>query len=325
MTGGLEKAHPSAIDEIRLTDDRGFTVGRIGFAIELYFQAGEVVARREALVAILRDYHECFDGQITHYLKVNASRSSRITSKAYLDHFSGKAASLSPAAPFDGSVFGYPGGEIVEEPTPVSLSFSAAGPDPLAPLGLSYMSAYFPASFIASQGQAHLVEMTRRWAMALHAVHGCAGYSVLLEQGEFGAGGAAALMPVLKRYPGLDFSDPGMFLVESSDADATSIKSINWLTVLGDDALMRLGGTDAVARQLGVTCPVHSWANGAIVQAGNIPRLGDRDRGIVLSDYRRVAQLVKPIRFSAYKRGLFALGHGEDEREQTRQWLERFD
>jgi len=79
------------------------------------------------------------------------------------------------------------------------------GPHPLAPLGLSYWSVYFPASFVAAHGYAHLVETTRKWASVLKAAHGTAGYSVLLEQGEFGAGGVMALMPALKRFPGLDF------------------------------------------------------------------------------------------------------------------------
>ncbi|MHB2264868.1 type VI immunity family protein [Aliihoeflea sp. PC F10.4] len=321
----LDEIHSSAIDEIRLTDDRGFTIGRVGFAVELYFENGDTVERREALVGIAREYHGYFAGELSHYLKVDASRLSRIDGDAYLDYYAGKAATLKPNEPLDASIFGYPGGAVVDEPVPVSMSFSAAGPHPLAPLGLSYLNVYFPASFVAAHGYAHLVEITRKWASVLKAAHGTAGYSVLLEQGEFGAGGVMALMPALKRFPGLDFSDPGMFLVEASAADVTSIKSINWLTVLGDDALAKLGGPDAVAQKLGPTCQVHSYPGGAILQAGDVPQLGDRNRAIVLDEYRRVAELVRPIRFSAYKRGLFVLGGGEDEREETRKWLQRFD
>jgi len=116
-----------------------------------------------------------------------------------------------------------------------------------------------------------------------------------------------------------------MFLVEASAADVTSIKSINWLTVLGDDALAKLGGSEVIAQKLGPTCEIRPYRGGLIIQAGDVPQLGDRNRAIVLDEYRRVSELVRPIRFSAYKRGLFVLGGGEDEREETRKWLQRFD
>ncbi|MCO6389455.1 DUF3396 domain-containing protein [Aliihoeflea aestuarii] len=314
-----------AIDEIRLTDDRGFTIGRVGFTVELYFKGGETVERRTALAAIVRDYHGFFGKELTHYLKVDANRLSRICDDTYIDHYAQQAEALPPEEPFDAGVFGYPGGAVVDEPVPVSMSFSAAGTEPLMPLGLSYLSVYFPASFVAAHGYVHFVETTRRWAASLEAAHGTAGYSVLLEHGEFGAGGVRALMPALKRFPGLDFSDPGMFLVEASAADAASIESINWLTVLGDDALTRLGGAEEIAQRLGPACQVHLYPTGAILLAGDVPQLGDGSRAIVPDEYRRIAQTVRPIRFSGYKRGLFVLGGGEDEREETRKWLQRFN
>lgn len=321
----LDDAHSSAIDEIRLTDDHGFTVGRVGFAIELYFKSGEDVAKRSALVSIMREYHDLFGGALTHYLKVAANRLSRISGDAYLDYYAQSAEALPPDEPFDASVFGYPGGAVIDEPTPVSMSFSAAGPEPLSPRGLSYLCAYFPASFVAARGYGHFVEMTRKWAATLQVVHGTAGYSVLLEHGDFGAGGVMALMPALNRFLGLDFSDPGMFLVEASEADDTSIKSINWLTVLGGDGLARLGGIEAIMQRLGPTCEVIHYWGGVVIQAGDMPQLGDCNRGTILEEYRRVADVVRPIRFTAYKRGLFVLGSNEDERDETRKWLQRFD
>lgn len=233
----LDAANPSAIDGIRLTDDRGATLGRIGLAIELYFKSGESIETRSALVSILREYHGHFAGALTHYLKVNASRLSRIDKENHLDHYARQAELLTPDSSFDASVFAYPDGKVIDEPTAISMSWSAAGPPPLAPLRLSYLSVYFPVSSIAARGHAYLMDLTLQWATALQATHGSAGYSVLLEHGEYGASGVLPLMPTLKRYPGLDFSDPGMFLVEASGAETTAIKSINWLTVLGDDAL----------------------------------------------------------------------------------------
>ncbi|MFW8607745.1 type VI immunity family protein [Rhizobium beringeri] len=131
--------------------------------------------------------------------------------------------------------------------------------------------------------------------------------------------------PPLKRFPGLDFSDPLHFEVESDLGDGRQIKSINWLTVINEEIVGKLGGQGALAKELGESCPIHGIDGGLIIQAGSEPQLGDVNRGLVLDDYRRVAKVLEPVRFNDYRRGLFVLPEPYDKIEETRRWLRRFE
>ncbi len=134
-----------------------------------------------------------------------------------------------------------------------------------------------------------------------------------------------ATLPALKRFPGLDFSDPNVFQVEAARSDGLHIKSINWLTILSDKIVGRLGGRQALEAKLGSSCPVFDFNSGVIVQAGEEPQLKDNNRGILLDDYRRVSGALKMVRFEDYKLGLIALPEAYDDMEETLSWIRRFD
>ncbi|WP_083638749.1 type VI immunity family protein [Rhizobium oryziradicis] len=314
----------SELDKVELSDD-GFVVGRIGFALELYFLGGDKVETRLALCKMLREYHALFADKISHYLKVDANRLTKANGEAYLDYYEEKARSLSPDEAMDTMVFGYPGKKIVDEPASISIAFTAIGPDPLIKLGRSDICAYFPASFVAEHGYGVLLDLAMRWSSAVDILHGSAGYSVLFEHGIYSGSETLTVLPALKRFPGLDFSDPSSFKVDSEDSDGLSFKSINWLTILGDKIANRLGDKIALREKLGSSCPVHEFDGGIVVQAGDEPQLGDNNRGIVLDDYRRVAKALKPVRFEDYQLGLFALPEPYDSVEETLNWVRRFD
>lgn len=315
------------IDGIVFANRNGFIESRVGFAIELYFLGGETAATRLALCGMLRDYHALFGDELSHFLKMSGSRLTTISGTGYLDYYEEKARSMAADEPMDAMIYGYPGKIVVDEPTPLSISFTATGPEPLSPLGRSMISAYFPAAFVAARGSQMLLDLTKRWAAAVATVHGGAGYSLLFEHGIFAGGSMAAetVLPALKRFPGLDFSDPLHFEVESDLGDGRQIKSINWLTVVDDEIAERLGGADSLAARLGLTCPILPYDGGLILQAGGEPQLGDADCGLVPDDYRRVAQALKPVRFEAYRRGLFVLPESDDPIGKTLAWLRRFD
>ena len=64
---------------------------------------------------------------------------------------------------------------------------------------------------------------------------------------------------------------------------------------------------------------------GAVIQAGDRPQRGDVNRGMVLDDYRRVAEVLNPVRLEAYRRGLFVLPAPYDQIDETLAWVRRFD
>ncbi|ACM37422.1 MULTISPECIES: type VI immunity family protein [Rhizobium/Agrobacterium group] len=312
------------LDKVELTHN-GFVISRIGFSLELYFLGGERVETRLALCQMLREYHALFADKISHYLKVDANRLTKADGEAYIDYYEEQARSLPPDEAMDTMVFGYPAKIIVDEPAPISIAFTAIGPDPLMTLGRSNICAYFPASFIAEHGYGVLLDIAMRWSSAVDILHGSAGYSVLFEHGSYSGSHALTVLPALKRFPGLDFSDPGKFIVYSEESDGISIKSINWLTVLGDKVATSLGDKTVLREKLGSSCPVHDFDGGIVVQAGDEPQLGDNNRGIVLDDYRRVAKALKSVRFEDYELGMIVLPEPYNSVEETLSWVRRFD
>lgn len=326
----MERSHltqelADELDAITLTQN-GSTVARVGFAVELYISNGQAISSRLALCSILRDYHALFSGKLSHYLKVDANRLSRIDGSSYLDYYEDKARTLPPEEPMDAMVFGYPGKKIVDEPQALTISFTASGSEPLFPNGNSNICAYFPSSFIVEQGHQYFLDLVRRWSSTLDVLHGSAGYSVLFEHGVFsGSSGGVATLPALKRFPGLDFSDPNIFQVEAARGDGLAIKSPNWLTILCDEIVERLGGRKSLKTELGTSCPVHDFQGGVVIQAGDEPQLGDNNRGIVLDDYRRVAKALKRVRFEDYRLALIVLPEPYDDLEETLKWIRRFD
>ncbi|MBY5326120.1 type VI immunity family protein [Rhizobium leguminosarum] len=323
----LTKELAAQIDGFSFANGHGFVETRIGFAVELFFLGGSESRTRLILCDMLRQYHALFTDALSHFLKLNTSRLTKITGSDYLDYYENIARKLSSTEPMDAMVFGYPGKKVVDEPTPLSISFKCAGPDPMSPLGRSMICAYFPASFVAERGYGILLDLTKRWASSVELLHGGAGYSLLFEHGVFAGSNTVAetVLPPLKRFPGLDFSDPLHFEVESDLGDGRQIKSINWLTVINNEIVGKLGGQGALAKELGETCPIHGINGGLIIQAGSEPQLGDVNRGLVLDDYRRVAKVLEPVLFKDYRRGLFVLPAPYDKIEETRRWLRRYE
>ena len=71
----------------------------------------------------------------------------------------------------------------------------------------------------------------------------------------------------------------------------------DWITLLNADQLCLLGGFDPLRGSLkganGVS--IEALGNGALIQAGSAPQLGDLSIGHVPIEYRAVAQAIKPV------------------------------
>jgi hypothetical protein len=98
---------------------------------------------------------------------------------------------------------------------------------------------------------------------------------------------------VARRFPGIDV-EPFGALASSADK---GIKNINWLTLVGDVFLERMGGRDAVRRQLASVerVVVHDLQHGIMIQAGPEPACGDADRGERLELYHDVGRMLRPL------------------------------
>ncbi len=153
-----------------------------------------------------------------------------------------------------------------------------------------------------------LLELAR--AVELHYAVG--GYWI----GGFLADRERAYRTALK-YPGVEYWN-------LSDPTATRrVRTTNWLTLVSNKSLTKLGGIDKLRPQLSDAIIVHEVRNGWLFQAGPEPTLAEVGRPDELGPYREVAQALKPIRdrpdeSSAGMEGKFSL-------HEEKIWLARFD
>ncbi|MDH5675707.1 MAG: DUF3396 domain-containing protein [Myxococcales bacterium] len=117
------------------------------------------------------------------------------------------------------------------------------------------------------------------------------------------------------RYRGLDASSPATTAAYSN----RHCKGVNWLTMLDDDFCLELGGTEKIEQELGNTITLHQTKGGLALQAGHHPRLGDKNQQEDMAGYRRVNELVRPLRMPDLV-GLPGMNRAEGLR-----WLARFD
>ena len=187
------------------------------------------------------------------------------------------------------------------------------------PRELSSVTFSVPLSWAASRAQGAYLELVLRAAELLRPEHGYAGLSVILPPREPGQGSDMAYaVPIALRFRGVDLD---IAFMQARFMHA-GIKGVNWLTILGDAWIEKLGGVATVKTALRADIPVHTYEGGIIVQAGPNPVFGDVNRNEPMPYYERVAQVVKPIRLVDFR--AVAPHHGMD-RERTREWLARFE
>ncbi len=88
-----------------------------------------------------------------------------------------------------------------------------------------------------------------------------------------------------KRYIGLEVEDLNVTLGYVLHA----IKSVNWLTLVGDELWQKANKSGDVASRFGPDIELHRTKQGIVIQAGHGPVLGDRNAGVVPPLYGRVA------------------------------------
>jgi hypothetical protein len=127
-------------------------------------------------------------------------------------------------------------------------------------------------------------------------------------------------------FDGLDLGVPW----DSAYYAKHGLRTINWLTFVGDGVIERMSGRDAVKAALPQGIPVTDLDHGLMIQAGPRPILGDVNRQEDLGDYYRVGRALRPLalqlpaildpetyRMEGYGRDI---GGGDN----TERWCKRF-
>ncbi|WP_175610481.1 type VI immunity family protein [Rhodobacter aestuarii] len=136
--------------------------------------------------------------------------------------------------------------------------------------------------------------------------------------------------PWLQAYPGLEYEASGLYWSETRKGGHDLPRSSNWLTILGDENIARLGGEAQIRRQLTDGMSFLPFKGGAIIRACEKPALGNAASGGIPEGYRTAARIIKPIRFEGYQRGIIKtpkeLGFTrEQDLQVTLEWVRRFD
>lgn len=160
---------------------------------------------------------------------------------------------------------------------------------------VSILFASFLPSFFKNTSTIQFKDIVTKWCNTLQPLHGSAGWGIVcpvensLDYEVSGPHNLSTLDYNLK-HPCLDTFFPHTY----SEQFTYNIASINWLTVLHDDFVERIGGA-ATLSTLGDECTVSAYSGGYTIQAGPRPEIGDKDKLDVPQAYRNVQECLLPL------------------------------
>lgn len=321
-----EGAGVKALDDLVIRSPRsGKVLVRVGLRVSLKFRDGHTLEKRLAIVEMWRSYYETFKENLSHWQKPDATRLTKL--KDEFPPFEQLARNNSADQHFGGCLWGFPDGKAVAEPAKYYIG--GIGIKSLHANENSYTEAHIPISWAVTNGWDRFRELVQNWCDILQPVHGTAGPSLLFEPA-MGSSYLNNAYGLLKRFPGLDHEESGLWSNQVKD-HVHKIRTINWLTVLGEPLIAEIGGRETMRTALHderpiLDCPMFDYEGGTVMQAGGEPELGDLNFGFIPETYRNVARVTKPLRFEEYRSGALAgVPKPLDNLEETRSWIARFD
>jgi len=165
---------------------------------------------------------------------------------------------------------------------------------------MSFIRMAFPAWWILDQPPEHNVgRLTTQMVELMQPFWAIAGWGVMpaVEERNIDPDGKGqqVLYPYLQRFPGLNAL--GSLALMSHDFN-NAMYSINWLSFVSDALLTKLGGREAVRKQVEASQYLSAGDVGNClgIRAGDFPGLGDMDQGLTLPAFGEAARLLKPVR-----------------------------
>ena len=136
---------------------------------------------------------------------------------------------------------------------------------------LGFLQVSFPLLWFADH-PGSLPELTLEACQRLRPVSGYGGIGILESpDSSIRVKFEPAVYTMAQRFPGLEVDYPWIHVVHLDQG----IKGVNWLTILGEPWLGRVGGAGALRAALGETFVTRSFEGGVLIQAGPRPLLGD--------------------------------------------------
>ena len=157
------------------------------------------------------------------------------------------------------------------------------------------------------------------------------------EQGSFGIGVVAGfgtsvrnygveLWPWLARFSGLDVNTA---LRYDRREPHQALRAVNWLTILDDVWVGKLGGLARIEDALHPEGRIYPYEGGVILRACTHPQLGDINVAGAPEAYVRVDRLIRPFRYTGYSAAKpmenLKVPDPLDGHEATLDWVTRFE
>ena len=167
-------------------------------------------------------------------------------------------------------------------------------------------------------------ELVLSFAKQLRPLNGYAGIGVLETLDVYAREAyQSTVRQISERFPGLEVEN---FAISSIHTDK-GIKGINWLTLLGDPWVQKIGGLDYLRIRLGDDFKITPYEGGLMIQAGPKPQIGDADADRWPKHYVTLAKVLKPIQIKEhypFHRGAKG-GPPRMDHAASKAWTFRFD
>ncbi|MCF6204538.1 MAG: DUF3396 domain-containing protein [Methylococcaceae bacterium] len=311
----LQGFTPKDLDKIKIKDGKGNIIAVVGMMVTLYLENPYEKKMRLAVGHCIDEYMKLVKSYLRRYgnekLGVRKFSQTPIQSVAEM---------IKPLDEHDFFELVITGSETNEEVSPYNLKSILNNKRSYKQIG--YLSATFPLEFLEQQPAGFFQHFVHGWCKRLSPYHGYGGLGLIRSVDTATARRAEPLLhPMLQRFPGLEIDMPHFHKIYCVDG----IKGINWLTMLSEHFLQKLGGKAALRAQLDDDFIFYDYPGGVMIQAGPFPQIGDMEQGNIPKQYQTLYRLVKSVQTDKLKNIVVEVPEGVNAKEFTQQWLHRFE
>ncbi len=309
---------------------------KFGMGVELYFNEAYTVKKQEAALAIVQEYVKKYRVHLTHYLPPNGRRQKKLKDE-FPAEYAVQYVEEEDFKPTDYKIYQH-NPQMGDRLIPTHL-ISGILDSPIEDERFSSGTMNIIYAEDILDDMANFIENLKAYCQRLQVQQGYCGISPIIDCGSSWLAINHDIFPLIKRFKGLDMTDssagPGTDyavinirrIKQGLEKKELIIKPLSWLTILADSFVEKLGGIEAIKKQLMGENKLHEWEGGIILQATDIPQLIDVNYGEESKEYNNIARLLKPIRLDELSSpyGFLKVPYGLDEAEESLKWLRRFD
>lgn len=296
-----------------VTDSENNVVVRVALLGTFYFKNGHTRDVRNQVMSCLADYLDICGEYLSWVKNPETFKWHQMNDSALLDLNNW----LSKLDSNDSCEINFHGGE--DKYTASQFGITALGARKWKK-ELSYLKFVLPITWFADHSGSFSA-LVLNFCKKLHPVSGYGGLgiidsasSTLLNKYE------PVVTRIAQQFPGLEVDYPYYHILHLDHG----IKGVNWITVLSDSWLSKLGGLEVLKEEVTSEFIFYNFKGGVVIQAGLYPQMGDRSKNRLPKLYVQLNNILKPIRIKSH----YAFHHSGNNRlddMSSNEWLSRFD